>query len=105
MNEWHQALKQDPSIQQHQIVKHIKSQLHSIYKVLYPNVYNFFEISSIIPMNTASCERTFSKINVIKTKLRNQMGIDTLGKNNIDKRFFISILIDHLLRISLLPQK
>jgi len=45
---------------------------------LYPNLRVLFEIYLIIPLSTSSCERTFSRMNLIKTELRNRMEPKTL---------------------------
>ena len=41
----------------------------------------------VLPLSSVECERSFSKMNLIKTKLRNQLEEDTL-----DNLMFISIV-------------
>jgi hypothetical protein len=43
------------------------------------NVRLLYEYTAVIPLSTVECERNFSKMNLIKTELRNQMDIETLG--------------------------
>jgi hAT family C-terminal dimerisation region len=42
--------------------------------VLYPLVYRLIKLVLILPVATASVERMFSAMNIIKTRLRNRMG-------------------------------
>jgi hypothetical protein len=52
---------------------------------LYPNLGDLYERCITTPLNSAICERCFSKLGNIKTKLRNQLMTET---------------VDHLLRIT-----
>ena len=42
--------------------------------VLYPLVYSLVTLTLILPVATATVERTFSVMNIIKNRLRNQIG-------------------------------
>ncbi|XP_039123304.1 zinc finger MYM-type protein 1-like [Dioscorea cayenensis subsp. rotundata] len=44
----------------------------------YPLVYQLIELALVLPVSTASVERVFSTINIIKTDLRNKMEDDFL---------------------------
>ena len=46
--------------------------------VSFQNIRLLFQIYLVIPLSTAGCERTFSKLNNIKTDLRNRMESTTL---------------------------
>ena len=41
--------------------------------VLYPLVYSLVTLALILPVTTATVERTFSVMNIIKNRLRNQI--------------------------------
>jgi hypothetical protein len=43
------------------------------------NVRLFYEFIMVIPLSTVECERNFSKMNLIKTEVRNQLDAETLG--------------------------
>lgn len=43
-------------------------------KELFPNMYTLFTIFAVIPVSTASVERSFSKLKLLKNYLRNTMG-------------------------------
>ena len=47
------------------------------------NLFTFYKIALIIPLSNAHVERIFSQQNLIKSKLRNQMSIDTLNNHLI----------------------
>ena len=42
--------------------------------VSYPLVYSLVTLTLILPVATATAERVFSTINIIKNRLRNQIG-------------------------------
>lgn len=48
-------------------------------KELFPNIYMFLHLLIVIPVTTASAERSFSTLKRVKTYLRNSMGEDRLG--------------------------
>jgi len=48
---------------------------------LYSNLRVLFEIYLIIPLSISCCERTFSRMNIIKTELHNRMEPKTLKLN------------------------
>ena len=46
----------------------------------YPDFVLLFQIYMVVPLNSASCERGFSKQNIIKTKLRNRTSEDRMDQ-------------------------
>ena len=44
----------------------------------FPNLSKLAEILEVLPVTTATVERTFSSMKLIKTRLRSRMGEDTL---------------------------
>ena len=60
----------------------------------YPLVYRLIELTLILPVATASVERVFSAMSLIKTDLRNKMGDEWLNDLMIcytEKEIFRSI--------------
>ncbi|XP_002453726.2 uncharacterized protein LOC8077754 [Sorghum bicolor] len=53
----------------------VKTKMHTSYKL----VYHLIELILILPVATASVERIFSALNIIKTDLRNKMGDEWLN--------------------------
>ncbi|XP_066373709.1 uncharacterized protein [Miscanthus floridulus] len=53
----------------------VKTKMHTSYKL----VYRLIELILILPVATASVERIFSALNIIKTDLRNKMGDEWLN--------------------------
>ncbi|KAG8645341.1 hypothetical protein MANES_10G056233v8 [Manihot esculenta] len=49
------------------------------YHTYFPLVYRLIELALILPVGTASVERTFSAMNVVKIDLRNRLGDDLLS--------------------------
>ena len=47
--------------------------------IVYPLVYLLLKLALILPIVTASVERSFSAMNIIKNKLRNRIGDDWLN--------------------------
>ena len=47
--------------------------------IVYPLVYLLLKLALILPVVTASVERSFSAMNIIKNKLRNRIGDDWLN--------------------------
>ena len=45
---------------------------------MYPNLSKLASIAALVPVSTAECERSFSTMNRVKTKLRNRMRTSTL---------------------------
>ena len=45
---------------------------------MYPNFSKLASIAALVPVSTAECERSFSTMNRVKTKLRNRMKTSTL---------------------------
>ncbi|XP_050207561.2 uncharacterized protein LOC126656982 [Mercurialis annua] len=46
---------------------------------VYPLIYRLIELALVLPVSTASVERAFSAMNIIKTNLRNKMGDEFLS--------------------------
>jgi hypothetical protein len=47
--------------------------------IVFPLVYRLIELALILPVATATVERAFSAMKIIKTKLRNKMNDDWLN--------------------------
>jgi len=82
----------------------------------YPLVYRLIELTLILPVATASVERVFSAMSIIKTDLRNKMGDEWLNDLMIcytEKEIFRSISNEKIMkrfeemkeRRMLIPQK
>jgi hypothetical protein len=56
-------------------MKMVKTDRHTVF----PLVYRLFELALILPVATATVERTFSTMKIIKTDLRNKMGDEWMG--------------------------
>ena len=56
------------------------------YRDTYPDFATLFEAYLVVPLNSASCERTFSRQNLVKTKLRNR-----LADNRMDQLLRVTI--------------
>ena len=46
----------------------------------FPNIATLAKIVSILPVAAATVERSFSSMNLVKTRLRSQLGCDTLDQ-------------------------
>ena len=82
----------------------------------YPLVYRLIELTLMLPVATASVERVFSAMSIIKTDLRNKMGDEWLNDLMIcytEKEIFRSISNEKIMkryeemkeRRMLIPQK
>jgi hAT family C-terminal dimerisation region len=49
--------------------------------LVYPLVYKLIKLALILPVATASVERAFSSMSIIKTRLRNRMGDEWMNDN------------------------
>jgi hypothetical protein len=70
----------------------VKTNMHTSYKL----IYRLIELILILPVATASVERIFSALNVIKTDLRNKMGDEWLNDLMIcytEKEIFRKIIM------------
>lgn len=52
----------------------------------YPLIYSLIEYAAVIPLQTVDCERGFSRMNLVKTELRNRLLIE-----NVNNLLMISI--------------
>ena len=71
-------------------VKMVQTGRHTIF----PLVYRLIELALILPVATASVERAFSAMSIIKTELRNKMGDDWLNYSmvcNIEREIFAKV--------------
>ena len=59
----------------HQMQNLLQNELHSS---LFPNLFRLAEIAVCLPVTTASVERSFSHMKMIKTKLRNRLNESSL---------------------------
>ena len=60
-------------------MKMVQTDRHTVF----PLVYRLIELALILPVATASVERAFSAMNIIKTDLRNRMGDDWMNYNMV----------------------
>jgi hypothetical protein len=77
-------------------VKMVQTGRHTVF----PLVYRLIELALILPVATASVERAFSAMNIIKTELRNRMNDDWMNYNMvcyIERDVFHSINDDDIL--------
>ncbi|KAL6645706.1 hypothetical protein ACP70R_017314 [Stipagrostis hirtigluma subsp. patula] len=66
----------------------------------FPLVYRLIELALILPVATATVERAFSAMNIIKTELRSKMGNEWLNHRMvcyIERGVFASIKDDDIL--------
>ncbi|XP_044321404.1 uncharacterized protein [Triticum aestivum] len=71
-------------------VKMVRTDRHMVF----PLVYHLIELTLILPVATASVERAFSAMSIIKTELRNKMGDDWLNFSmvcNIEREIFAKV--------------
>ena len=69
--------------------------------VLYPLVYSLVTLALILPVATATVERTFSVINIIKNRLRNQIGDQWMNDclvTYIEKYIFKTIKCEEIIQ-------
>jgi len=59
----------------------INAIVSEINKKNFPNLYKFLLVAHTIPVSSASCERSFSVMQRIKTWLRNSMVFGAVGKS------------------------
>ncbi|KAH7681210.1 Ribonuclease H-like protein [Dioscorea alata] len=62
--------------------------------VIFPLIYRLVELALVLPVATASVERAFSTMNVVKTDLRNKMGNEWINDSMIvyiEKEVFATI--------------
>jgi len=67
----------------------------------YPLVYRLIELTLILPVATATVERIFSAMSIVKTDLRNKMGDEWLNDLMIcytEKEIFRSIKNDKIIK-------
>jgi len=70
------------------------SMVQSNRHVVFPLVYRLIELALVLPVATASVERAFSAMNIIKTELRNKTGDEWLNHRMvcyIEREIFASI--------------
>jgi hypothetical protein len=64
-------------------------------------VYRLVELALILPVATATVERTFSAMNIIKTRRRNKMGDEWMNNNMvcyIERDLFVDIKDENILK-------
>ena len=69
--------------------------------VLYPLVYSLVILALILPIATATVERTFSVMNIIKNRLRNQIGDQWMNDclvTYIEKYIFKTIKCEEIIQ-------
>ena len=53
--------------------------LENISSDFYPNIHKLFKLLLVLPISTATSERTFSSLRILKTWLRSTMGDNRLS--------------------------
>ena len=53
---------------------------NSSFSSAFPNIVTLANIVSVLPVATATVERSFSNMKLVKTRLRSQLGDDTLDQ-------------------------
>jgi len=74
----------------HLAINMVTSNMHTTF----PLVYRLVELALILPVATATVERPFSAMSIIKTGLRNKMGDDWMNHRMvcyIERDVFVSI--------------
>jgi hypothetical protein len=69
--------------------------------VLYPLVYTFVTLSLILPVATATVERVFSAMSIVKHRLRNRMGDEWMNDcliTYIEKYIFKTISNEEIIQ-------
>jgi hypothetical protein len=70
-----QDLRRDEKFKNLDNLGHLAKKINeSLKHQAFPLVYRLIELALILPVATASVERVFSAMNIVKTKLRNKMG-------------------------------
>ena len=46
----------------------------------FKNIKELFKLYSVLPITSVECERVFSQVGRVKTKIRNSLSIDTLDQ-------------------------
>ena len=67
----------------------------------YPLVYRLIELALILPVTTATVERAFSAMKIIKTELRNKMADEWMNDNMvcyIEREIFAAIHDERILQ-------
>ena len=75
----------------------VKTKMNTSYGL----VYRLIELTLILPMTTASVERIFSAMSIVKTDLHNKMGNEWLNDLMIcytEKKIFRSIKNDKIIK-------
>jgi hypothetical protein len=68
--------------------------------IVYPLVYSLVKLSLILPVATATVERVFSGMNLIKTSLRNRMGDEFMNDclvTYIEREIFKSVSVEKIM--------
>jgi hypothetical protein len=68
--------------------------VHTEKHVVFPLVYKLIELALLLPVSTASVERTFSAMNIIKRELRNKIEDDWMNDLMVcymEKEIFMSL--------------
>nr|KYP35117.1 hypothetical protein KK1_043870 [Cajanus cajan] len=60
-------------------------------RVVYPLIFLFLELALILPVATASVERVFSAMNIIKNRMRNDEWLNDCLVTYIEREVFDSI--------------
>ena len=61
-------------------MQEIKVEMESNYSVIFPEIFKIMNILLVIPVGTASVERSFSQMKTIKTRLCNRLADTTLAR-------------------------
>jgi hypothetical protein len=82
--------------------------VHTEKHVVFPLVYKLIELALLLPVSTASVERTFSAMNIIKRELRNKIEDDWMNDLMVcymEKEIFMSLDDETITPISTYQKK
>ncbi len=77
-------------------------QASEAYRGIFPNTFTLLQILLVIPVGTATVERSFSDLKMIKTRLRNRLSdcnLDRLVKIAIEGPELTDVKFDEILDI------
>lgn len=95
-------MKSNPKFAQLKGIARLASKLVKKKKhIIYPLVYRLIKLVLVLPVSTASVERSFSAMKIVKTRLRNKIGDEWMNDclvTYIEKEVFESVSNDLIMR-------